>query len=771
MSENRLNIPGKRNGRASLQTRLVWFMLSISLIPLIGISIRNILQTQEALIHSAEISLQSSADQTANSLDAFIETTKNSIRTEAQFSDFSAYLELLPSERAGSIEEARAQDLLVKLGGKDPANIISYSLVDKDGYTVLDTVRENIGINESTEEYYKNAVFTRLPVTTAVTYSSPTTTVISFASIVPSRSGRTAGVLRVTYNSNILQQVITESVGTSAENSVLLLDQFNIRMADTKYPDLALKSIIPLMVVDYLSAVDTHRFLNIPREEQATNLTELDAALATAREQPFFRVEITPDTPGDDTIAVTFLKTQPWLIVYSRPTSVFLHDVQRQTQTNTLLVIGALIIMAIIATFVARALTNPIINLTKVANTISQGDLSARANINSSDEIGSLAAAFNSMTDQLQSTLVGLEQRIYERTAELQKNTLELETIANVAREIAIIRDMDTLLNVSASLIRERLMYYHVGIFLIDDRGEYALLRAASSIAAEKMLEKNYKLRVGQTGLVGNVTSAGQAYIALDTGADAVHFENPYLPDTRSEITLPLRSNNLTIGALDIQANIPNAFDERDIQTLQTLADQLSAAIENAQLAQQVAGTLSELTRANRAQAQQAWQTAISQKGAPAYEYDGLQVRAIPQNIAPDLLEKLKSGIPIVLQEHDESKEKTKEFKNTLMIPLMALNQVIGVIGLEQEDPARGWTDEDIAVAQAAANRAALTLENARLLEESQRHAAREQAISHISAKIGAGTEIETILKTAIRELGAQIGGAQITVEIGSESE
>lgn len=184
------------------------------------------------------------------------------------------------------------------------------------------------------------------------------------------------------------------------------------------------------------------------------------------------------------------------------------------------------------------------------------------------------------MTVQVQSLLQGLEQRIQERTVDLQKNTLQLETIADVAREIAILRDMDTLLNVSVNLIQERLKYYHVGIFLVDELYEYAVLQAASSIAAEKMLKNNYKLKVGQTGLVGNVTRTGQAYIALDVGKDAVHFGNPYLPETRSEITLPLRSHSLTIGALDIQAVIPNAFGDRDIQTLQILADQLSAAIE-----------------------------------------------------------------------------------------------------------------------------------------------------------------------------------------------
>jgi GAF domain-containing protein/HAMP domain-containing protein len=461
------------------------------------------------------------------------------------------------------------------------------------------------------------------------------------------------------------------------------------------------------------------------------------------------------------------MKSQPWILAYSRPTSIFLSDVESQTRTNIILVISTLFIVVIISAFVGRNFASPIISLTKIANSISQGDLSARAQIKSTDEIGTLASAFNSMTDQLQTTLIGLEERISERTADLQKSNLELETIADVAREISTIRDLDTLLNVSASLIRQRLSYYHVGIFLVDQRGEYAILRAASSIAAEQMLANNYKLRVGQTGLVGNVTRTGTAYIALDVGLDAVHFENPLLPETRSEITLPLRSHNITIGALDIQASIPTAFDKRDTQTLQILADQLAAAIENAQLVQQVEGTLRELTSTNRLQSQQTWHSAISQQERPAFEYDGLQVRAVPQNLPDDLLRQLESGKPIVFNtgvDHNEG-------KSTLIIPLLVLNQIIGVIGLEQEDSNHIWTDEEIAVAQAAANRAALTLENSRLLEESQRRAVKERTIFEATTRIGSAVNIENILQATAEELERVLSGSEVILQFKSEND
>lgn len=759
-----------QSSTVSLQTRLVLFTLFISLLPLIIISIRDILQTQKALTISAEASLKSNAEQTANSLDTFIKTTLDAINIESQISVFADYLTLPQEMRQGSIEQIRAEDLLNKLSAKDSINIISYALVDASGNVLLDTVtNENSEKNEADEAYFPQVRFSNVPILTEVVYDDNETTTITFANRVLGQSNEYLGILRVKYDSNVLQDIAVDSSKTATNSLVLLLDETYIRLADSRNPSLIQKSIAPLTPVDYLLAIENKRFLNIPLNEQTTNFPEFEDALDNASKQPFFRVDITPNVAGDDTVAVGFMETKPWAVTFSQPTSIFLSDVQEQTQTNTLLVIITTIIVAIVATVVARALTNPILMLTEVASSVSQGDLNARATIRSSDEIGTLAATFNSMTDQLQTTLLGLEQRIDERTAELQKNKLELETIADVAREIAIIRDMNTLLNVSADLIRERFKYYHVGIFLIDERSEYAFLRAASSVAAEKMLASKYKLKVGKTGLVGNVTSTGQAYIALDVGIDATHFENPLLPDTRSEIALPLRTRSITVGALDIQANVPNAFTQQDIQTLQILADQLAAAIENAQLVQQVEGTLDELTKSNRSQTQQIWLSAVNERDVPTYEYDGLQVSEIPQNLAPDLLRKLENGKPVIVNsQKDENSIGKEKSTNTLLIPLMVLNQVIGVVGLEQDNPSHTWSDEEIAVAQAAASRAALTLENARLLDESQKRASKERTILESTARIGSAINIENILQAAAEELERVLGDSEVVLQFNT---
>lgn len=454
-----------------------------------------------------------------------------------------------------------------------------------------------------------------------------------------------------------------------------------------------------------------------------------------------------------------------WSLALGYPREEILERTTQLQRTLLLYTLLTVIIFGVIMYLFTRTITNPLNRLTQVASQIADEDpenikeqLAEPIEIKTQDELEDLAIAFNKMSFNLGRSLENLEEKVAERTAGLERLTTDLRTVSEVGREIAVIRDMNTLLNVSVNLIRERLRYYHVGIFLVDEFGEYAVLRAASSIAAEKMLASSYKLKVGETGLVGNVTRTGQAYIALDVGKDAVHFQNPFLPNTRSEIALPLRSHSITFGALDIQANIPNAFNEDDIQTLQILADLLAASIENVQLIQKVEEALSEITRVNRAQTQQAWQTTAIQKELSALEYDGIQIRAMPQNLPADLQVKLENGQPILTHREDTA-------RNLLLVPLVVLNQTIGVLGLEKDDAARTWTDEEIAIAQAAANRAALTLENARLLEESQKRAIKERTIFEATNRIGTALSIENILQTTAEELERALNGSEVTIQ------
>ena len=173
-----------------------------------------------------------------------------------------------------------------------------------------------------------------------------------------------------------------------------------------------------------------------------------------------------------------------------------------------------------------------------------------------------------------------LEQDVAERTRDLERRSVQVQAAATVARDATSAQELDDLLNNAVNLVRKRFGFYHAGLFLLDEEREYAILKAATGEAGRQMLERQHKLKVGEVGVVGYATGTGQPRIALDVDADAMHFKNPLLPKTRSEMALPLKVNDQVIGALDVQSTQGAAFDDEDAAVLQTMADQLAVAIE-----------------------------------------------------------------------------------------------------------------------------------------------------------------------------------------------
>lgn len=355
-----------------------------------------------------------------------------------------------------------------------------------------------------------------------------------------------------------------------------------------------------------------------------------------------------------------------------------------------------------------------------------------------------------------------LEKRVADRTIELEKRANQLNAISGVARSTASLQDLEDLLPAITLLVSERFDFYHTGIFLIDDDREFAVLRAANSGGGRRMLARQHKLKLDKNSIVGFVTSTGEPRIALDVGADAVFFDNPDLPDTRSEMALPLRVGGRVIGALDVQSTQPNAFSEADVNILSTLADQVAIAIENARLFSESREALRKTEETFTQYVKQEWSSFAKQSKTSGYKFDGS--RTIPLDI------KSSGG-----QEKETSKTGNlsleKDSRN-ISIPIKFRGQVIGILDVKSKNANRKWTQDDITLLEAAAERTAIALENTRLVESSQRRASRERTIGEISSRIGAVSDVEAIMQAAVEELGRKIGGAaEVTLELGTESE
>ncbi|MDX1437397.1 MAG: GAF domain-containing protein, partial [Anaerolineales bacterium] len=456
---------------------------------------------------------------------------------------------------------------------------------------------------------YRTVLLTGLTYISPVKFPSGSTTGnLYFMARVADEEGQPFGGLVVNYDAAVLQDIVQKKNNLAGADSFgVLFDEYNTHIAHGIAPETFGLTVAPLRPELVESLKNAFRLPDLPYEELSTYLPELEELLSQTDENPFFSAEDVATHDRINQVAVTDVENADWSVAFFQPQDIFLGPINRQNRFVLLVTLISAALVALAAIPASSLISRPITRLTEIVQTIATGDFSARAPIETNDEIGTLAMSFNLMTDQLNSTLNDLESQVSARTADLSRRAIQLQTASLIGREAASIREIDDLLDQAAHLIGEQFGYYHCGIFLIDERGEFAVLQAASSEGGQRMLEKGHKLRVGQRGIVGFVASEGLPRTAHDVGEDAVYFDNPDLPLTRSELAVPLKVQSRVIGILDVQSRQPSAFSEDDAEVLQIVADQITLAIENARLLDESRQSIDELESLYRDRVNQVW--------------------------------------------------------------------------------------------------------------------------------------------------------------------
>ncbi|MDQ7030458.1 MAG: GAF domain-containing protein [Ardenticatenia bacterium] len=254
-----------------------------------------------------------------------------------------------------------------------------------------------------------------------------------------------------------------------------------------------------------------------------------------------------------------------------------------------LVVIGMTVLAFLVALFavqtISTQLSDEALILAEAAEQLAAGELATRVRLETADELGLVGRAFNQMAARLEDLLHTLEERVARRTS-------HLETAALVSQEASALADLDHLLNHAVELIRRRFGFYHAQVFLLDKEGKWAVLKASTGEAGRLLLSRGHRLAVGSRSVIGKVTAEGTPVVARDTDTDPIHRKNELLPETRSELAVPMKLGGAIIGALDVQSTQPNAFDDDDIVALQILANQIAISIRNAELFSSLEQTL-----------------------------------------------------------------------------------------------------------------------------------------------------------------------------------
>jgi GAF domain-containing protein len=430
--------------------------------------------------------------------------------------------------------------------------------------------------------------------------------------------------------------------------------------------------------------------------------------------------------------------------------------------TITIFIATIVMLIALVATTItSNLLATPINYLTVMSERIRRGELDIIIKLERSDEIGQLSELINATATELRHNQETLENKVKERTADLETATENarqranrLHSIIEITHTITSIQNLDELLIEITQQISATLGLYHVGIFLTDQTGQYTILQASNSTGGQKMLKKGYRLKVGQTGIVGSVAGSGQPRITLDAGDNATVFNNPDLPDTRSEMALPLRIGENIIGALDLQSNEASAFDADDITILSLLANQVSIAIHNARLFAETRAALLEAQVFYRQSATASWREVLRQ-GTRGYRYLNGSIEAV--KAAGEIPNKITGG--------------SGDNRELLTIPINIRGKSLGVLNIRQTGRSQSWSSSEIHIYQSIVDRISFALENARLYQDAQRRASKERVIGEIATKVSSSVNMDNILQTAVEELGRVLPGSEVVIQFEQEDE
>jgi GAF domain-containing protein len=507
-------------------------------------------------------------------------------------------------------------------------------------------------------------------------------------------------------------------------------------------------------IVSYLTTNDGLLIAPANAQELAANSRQRPGLVSSLA----LRQGVYADQSGEElyTHFVNQIEETPLLLVIENYDEIEVNaPVRAFLSTNGPLFIFLLIVfIGVLAWLLYRSIIHPITSFRDAVLALGEGNLDTRViGVNRRDEIGILARGIVSSREQVLQTLDDLEQRLADRVRDLQATQ-------EVSRYAATQRDLQRLMTDVVNLITNSFPnIYHAQIFLIDVDNRYAVLRASTGEAGEKLLRRGHRLAVGSTSVIGLVTSEGRVIVERDTATSTVHRVNEFLPDTRSELAIPLRVGTKVIGALDVQSKQSNTFFDDQVTLLQIMADQLAISVDNARLYQESLSQLERLNKASQSQTYEGWREQMR-----SLRQQGIVVQAGNPQINTGILQRhaLNTGETTI-------GDPTAQNTIPVVVPIRLRGQILGVV--EWELPSIDYSYEKVLLAEELVDRLAISLDNARLFEESRRTVDRERVVNTITAKFSTQTDIDQILQTAVREVGKVLHVPEVNIRLMGDTD
>lgn len=732
------------NWYSSIRTRFIILLVIFALLPIgvLALVVTPVLTSDaEANIYNSLTTVATLKEDQVLRWATDLQTT---LQAEIKRSEATRFLTTLLQSQTGSaafrvVYDSQMKNFQETLTARP--DFVELFILNQNGEVILSTDTAKEGRLFSTQPFFERGLrsaFVQPPVfdVTLMQYS------VVFSQPIISDQGNTLGVLAGRATLNTLNSLMTEKVSLGQTGETYLVGGDNVLLTDLRGVDepnnpnitgsSAIRTDGVLNAIRYQQA-NTAQYLNyqgIPIYGAYRWLPELELALVAEQEKS---------------------EAQKALITLTR--------------LLTSIVFASILVAIIAALFASATLIRPLAELTTTASQVASGKLalqqtSSQLNLRRGDEIGMLSQAFNAMTIRLRELIGSLEERVAQRTRQFENRNEQLLAAAEVSRSVATVLDSTQLIQRVVDLIQQRFDLYYVGLFLVDENREWAVLRAGTGQAGEAMLARSHRLKIEATpessSMIGWSITNAQPRIALEAGEDPVRLATPDLPETRSEAAIPLRSRGLVLGAVTVQSSRSGAFDRETIAIFQTMADQVAVALDNARLFSQAQETMEAMRQAYGEFSHQAWMERLRQRPV-ALQRDPKGTRSVDVH---------GGGTSFSGANPNGEKE-------ALVLPIKSRGRVIGTIKARprqpegKAQPAATLRPDELNMLETLIDQLGITLDSARLFEETQMTAERERLVGEITGRMRATLEIDAVLQTAVREIRQVLDLKEVEVRMG----
>lgn len=358
------------------------------------------------------------------------------------------------------------------------------------------------------------------------------------------------------------------------------------------------------------------------------------------------------------------------------------------------------------------------------------------------------------ISDQLQVQSRELEELVSQRTRVLERRALQLQTTADIAKLSTELPEPQMLMSQAIELIRSRFGFYHASIFIMDETGNWADLIASTGEAGSKMIARHHRLALGSASIIGWVTANRLPRVALDVEQDPFHFKNPLLPETQSELAVPLLVGQRLLGALDVQSIEPHAFGEDDIRALEAITSEVAVAIDSARIQREMQEHLDRIERSDRAETQAAWGRIARSRSVPI----------IHLNPSGEIGSPTDEVFPVIDDAIIQDATVVSPDGRDIAVPIQVRGETVATLAARRAKPSEPWNDEEIALMEAVASQSAQALEGARQRSEERRRVSELEVINRISQAVSQMLPQDTLFRIVRRQLIQAIGDADLKI-------